>query len=73
MTLESVMQREASQKESDKYCILTHTHMKSRNGMDDPISKAGIKMQTQSDMWTQSGKEVGRTGRLGLTCVHSMY
>ena len=26
MTLESVMQREVSQKESDKYRILTHTH-----------------------------------------------
>ena len=57
MNLESVVQSEVSQKESNEYRVLIHTHEIQKNGTDEPTSKAGIKMQMQRvDTWTQSGK-----------------
>ena len=43
------------------------------NDTDQPICRAGIEMQTQrTDMQTQWAKErVGRTGRFGLTYIHT--
>ena len=56
MNLESVIQHEVSQKEKNKYCILTHIciylyqyphHMESRkNDTDEALCRAGIEMQT---------------------------
>ena len=45
MDLEIVIQSEVSQKEKNKYCILTHTCGIQKNGTDEPISRAGIEMQ----------------------------
>ena len=54
--LEPVIQSEVSQKEKNKYCILTHIciylyqyphHMESRkNDTDEALCRAGIEMQT---------------------------
>ena len=50
MDLESVIQTEVSQKEKNKYHILTHTYgiekKKKRKGTDEPSCRTGIKMQT---------------------------
>ena len=48
MDLESVIQSEVSQKEKNKYHMLTHIYgiLKKKNGTDEPSCRAGIKMQT---------------------------
>ena len=46
MDLEYVIQREISQKEKNKYHVLTHLYgilKKKRNGTDEPNGRAGIK------------------------------
>ena len=45
--LESVIQSEVSQKKKkNKYRILTHMYGIKKSDTDEPISKAGIEMQT---------------------------
>ena len=48
MDLESVIQSEVSQKEENKYHVLTHTYesKKKKNGSEEPSGRTGIKMQT---------------------------
>ena len=69
MGLESVIQREVSQEEKNKYRVLTHICGIQKNGINEPICRAGIDMQTQrTDIWTWWGKgRVGQIGRFGLT------
>ena len=45
MNLELV-QSEVSQKEKNKYHLLTHMYGIEKNGADEPICRAGIEMQT---------------------------
>ena len=60
MNLESVIQSEVSQKEKNKYCILTHIYGIQKNGTDEPICREGKEMLTQrTDLWTQGA---GRGG-----------
>ena len=47
MALESAIHSKVSQKEQNKYCILTQLRGIQKTGPDEPISKAGIEMQTQ--------------------------
>ena len=52
MELESVIQSEVSQKEKNKYSMLTHIYMESKEnkrqktGHEEPSGKMGIKTQT---------------------------
>ena len=51
MELESVIQSEVSQKEKNKYSMLTHVHIygiegKKKKGHEEPSGKTGIKTQT---------------------------
>ena len=51
MDLDSVIQSEVSQKEKNKYYMLTHIYgilkkRKKRKGSDDPRCRTGIKRQT---------------------------
>ena len=47
MDLESVIQSEVSQKEKNKYRMLTHIYgIKKKKGHEEPSGKLGIKMQT---------------------------
>ena len=48
MDLESVIQSEVSQKEKQKYRMLTHIYMESKkkNGSEKPRGRTGIKTQT---------------------------
>ena len=58
MDLDSFIQSEVSQKEKNKYCILTHTCRIQKNGTDDLICKAEIETQTQkTDVWIPRGKK----------------
>ena len=48
MDLESVIQSEVSQKEENKYCMLTHIYgiLKKKNGSAEPRGRTAIKTQT---------------------------
>ena len=48
MDLESVIQSEVSQKERNKYCMLTHIYgiLKKKNGSEAPRGRMGIKTET---------------------------
>ena len=51
MDLQSVIQSEVSQKEKNKYCMLTHIYgilkkTKQKNGSEEPRGRTGIKTQT---------------------------
>ena len=49
MDLETVIQSEVSQKEKNKYCMLTHIYRilkKKKKRSEEPRGKTGIKMQT---------------------------
>ena len=46
MNLEPIIQNEVSQKEKDKYDILTHTYGIQKYGIDEVICKARIETQT---------------------------
>ena len=63
MDLQSVIQREVSQKEKNKYCLLTHVGGIQKNGTDEPICKA--ERETQTQYGHQGGKGVGQMGTLG--------
>ena len=54
MNLESIIQSEVSQKEKDKYHILTHIYRIQKNGTEEFIYRAAMEKQTQGidmDMW----------------------
>ena len=46
MTLEPVIQSEVSQKEENKYRILTHIYGIENDGSDEPICRAAMERQT---------------------------
>ena len=55
--LEPIIQSEVTQKEKDKYHVLTHVYGIQKNGTDEPICRAATEMQTETtDLWTQGGK-----------------
>ena len=63
MNLETVIQSEVSQKEKNKYRILTHTCGIQKNGTDESVCKAEIETQMQrTNVWTQSGESQGGGG-----------
>ena len=54
--LEPIIQSEVSQKEKDKYHILMHIYGIQKDGVDEPIYRAEIEMQTErTGFWIQSG------------------
>ena len=46
MDLEPIIQSEVSQKEKDKYHILTHIYGISKNGTEEFINRAAMEKQT---------------------------
>ena len=46
MNLEPIIQIEVSQKENDKYCILTHIYRIWKNGTEEFIYRATVEKQT---------------------------
>ena len=52
MNLEPIIQSEVSQKEKDKYCILTHIYGIQKNGTEEFIYRATVEKQTEGvDLW----------------------
>ena len=53
MNLEPMIQSEVSQKEKDKYGILTHMYGIQKNDTEEFIYRAAVEKQTQKiDLWT---------------------
>ena len=53
MNLEPIIQSEVSQKEKDKYRILTHVYGIQKNGTEEFIFRETREKQTQkTDLWT---------------------
>ena len=60
MDLETVIQSEVSQKEKNKYHVLTHICGTQKNGTDEAVCRAEIETQMQrTNVWTPRG-ESGR-------------
>ena len=60
MDLETVIQSEVSQKEKNKYHILTHICGIQKNGADELVCKTEIETQMQrTNVWTPSGESGG--------------
>ena len=60
MDLETVIQSEVSQKEKNKYRILTHICGIWENGTDELVCKAEIETQMQrTNVWLPRGESVG--------------
>ena len=58
MDLETVIQSEISQKEKNKYNILTHICGIQKNGTDEPVRKAEIETDVENKhMDTKGGKQ----------------
>ena len=54
MNLEPIIQSEVSQKEKDKYCILTHIYRIQKNVTKEFFHRAAMEKQTQRiDLWTR--------------------
>ena len=67
MNLESVIQGEVSQKEKNKYCILTHIYGNQKDGTYEPIFKAAVETQMQrTDLWTWAGGGGGDNGESSM-------
>ena len=63
MDLETVIQSEVSQKEKNKYRILTHICGTLKNGTDEPVCRAEIETQMQrTNVWTPRGESGGGRG-----------
>ena len=63
MDLETVIQSEVSQKEQNKYCILTHICGTQKNGTDEPVCRAEVETQVQrTNVWTPRGERSGGGG-----------
>ena len=53
-----IIQSEVSQKEKNKYNILTHIHGIYKDGTDETICRAAKETQTErTNLWKQWGKE----------------
>ena len=56
--VESVIWSEVSQKEKNKYHILTLIYGILKNGIAEPICREGMERQmSRMDLWTQLGKK----------------
>ena len=58
--IQTVIQSEVSQKEKNKYPILTHIYGIYKNGTDEPVCRAEIETQMQrTNVWTPRGESGG--------------
>ena len=59
MNLEINIQSEVNQKEKNKYCVLTHIYGILKNGVDEPICRAGIETDMENRLMDREGEEKG--------------
>ena len=66
MNLETVIQSEVSQKEKNKYLLLTHICGTQKNGADELVCKAEIETPMQrTNVWTSRGESGSGWDELG--------
>ena len=71
LKLESVIQSRVSQKEKNKYHILTHIYGILENGAGGPLYREEAETQTQGPvMWTQRGKK--RVGQIESINIYTL-
>ena len=58
MNPDSSIQSDVTQKEKNKYRILTCIYRIQKNGTDEPICRAGIEMQTENGVDTEGKQRV---------------
>ena len=67
MDLETVIESEVSQKEKNKYCILTYICGTQKNGTDELVCRAEIETQMQrTNVWTPRGESGSEGGGGGM-------
>ena len=66
MDLEIVIQSEVSQKEKNKYRILTHVCGTQKNGTDEPVCRAEVETQMQRQTYGHQGGNAVGAGDVGL-------
>ena len=59
MNLEPIIQSERSQKEKNKYHLLTHVYGIQKDGTDEPIYRAGMEKQREQTLDTVGEEEGG--------------
>ena len=60
MDLETVIQSEVSQKEVNKYHILTHVCGTQKNGTDEPVCRTEVETDVENKLMdTKGGKPLG--------------
>ena len=59
MNLEPIIQSEISQKKKNKYRVLTHIYGILKNGVDEPICRAGIETDMENRLMDTEGEEKG--------------
>ena len=74
MNLGPIIQSDVSQKQKDKYHILTHIYGIQKDGTDEFVCKAAVEKQTQrTDLWTREAEEGGEDEMYGEsnmeTCI----
>ena len=61
MKLEPVIQTEVSQKQKNKYHILTHMYEIQKNGIDEPNCREGMEVQmSRTDCGHRGDREAGK-------------
>ena len=69
MNTEPIIQREVSQKERSKYCVLMHIYVIQK---DEIICRAAMETETQrTDLGTQWGGEEGEGGMYGESNIET--
>ena len=71
MNLEPVVQSEVSQKEKNKYLILTHMYGIENNGMMSLFAGQEQRGRHREQTWIQQGK--GRVGEIESSVEHIRY
>ena len=65
MNLEPIIQSEVSQKEKNKYCMVTHIYGIQKDGTDEPIYRAIIRDTDIESRLMNTGRQSGRKEMLG--------
>ena len=74
MDLETVIQSEVSQKEKNKYHILTNVCGIQKNGTDEQVCKAEIETQMyRTNVWTPRGESEGGGGGMNWEIGIDIY
>ena len=73
MDLETVIQSEVSQKEKNKYCILTHICGIKKNATDEPVCKAEIETDVENKHMDTKGGSGGQGGGMNWEIGIDIY